>query len=47
MALIDSISPVFAFLRDFWDALPVALQLLVTSAFSGVVFISVLRNIRN
>ena len=47
MGLIGAVSPVFDFLRDFWSLLPVAIRLVITTAFSSVVFIAVLRGIRS
>lgn len=46
MGLIREVSGVFDFLRGVFDALPVAVQLLVSGAFGGIVYIAVLRNFR-
>ena len=45
MELIAGCSAVFSFLRDIYDAFPSAIKLLVCMSFSGVVYISVMRNI--
>lgn len=46
MGLIAETAGVFDFLRGFFDALPVAIRLLVSSAFGGMVYIAILRNFR-
>lgn len=43
--LISEVSGVFAFLRDVWSAIPVAIQILIYAAFGGVVYISIMRSI--
>lgn len=43
--LVNECSTVFLFLRGIWDALPIAVQILVYSSFGGLIFISVLRTI--
>lgn len=43
--LIAEVSGVFAFLRDVWTAIPVAIQILIYAAFGGVVYIAVLRSL--
>lgn len=45
MGLITGTSDVFSFLRDFYGCLPVAVRLLMHTAFGGMVFICILRNI--
>ena len=46
MGLIGETAGVFSFLRGVFDALPVAVQILVTGTFGGMLFIAVLRNFR-
>jgi len=48
MGLIDfvlEVEPVFAFLRDTWSALPVAIQTLIRASFGGLIYLSALRSI--
>lgn len=46
MGLISETTAVFAFLKDFFGCLPVAVQLLVYAAFGGVLYISMLKMVR-
>lgn len=46
MGLIGEVGGVFEFLRGVFDALPVAVQILISGAFGGIVYIAVLRNFR-
>lgn len=46
MGLIGETAAVLDFLRGVFDALPVAIQLLVTGTFGGMIYIAVLRNFR-
>lgn len=46
MGLIGETAGVFMFLHQVFDILPVAVKLLVYGAFSGVVFIALLKGIR-
>ena len=46
MGLIGEVSGVFDFLRGVYDCFPTAVKLLITSAFGGMIYISVLKSIR-
>ena len=46
MGLIGEVAGVFAFLRDFFDVLPVAIQLLISGTFGGMIYIAVLKSFR-
>lgn len=46
MGLIGEVAGVFDFLRGVYDAFPIAVKLLVTSAFGGVVYIAVLKSVK-
>lgn len=46
MGLIGETAGVFSFLREVFSLLPVAVQLLIYSAFGGMIYIAVLRSIR-
>ena len=46
MGLIAETAGVFEFLRGVYDALPIAIQLLITGTFGGLIYIAVLRNFR-
>lgn len=47
MGLIGETSAVFLFLHDFFGCLPVAVQLLVYASFGGVLYISLLKMVKN
>ena len=44
--LLAEVRGVFEFLRSCYDALPVAVQLLIVVTFGGMLYISVLRSFR-
>lgn len=46
MGLIGETAAVFDFLRGVFASLPVAVQLLVTGTFGGMIYIAVLRSFR-
>lgn len=46
MGLIGETAGVFDFLRSFFDALPVAIRLLVSGAFGGMIYIAIMRNFK-
>lgn len=46
MGLIGETVAVYNFIRSVYDALPVAIKLLILGAFGGVVFIAILRSVR-
>lgn len=46
ISLIDECAGFFAFLSSMFDLLPQPLQVLAVSAFGGMVYIAVLRNVR-
>lgn len=45
MGLIGEVAPVFSFLHDVFDILPVAIKLLIYCAFGGLIYIAVIRSI--
>lgn len=45
MGLIGETAGVFSFLRDLYGFLPVAVRLLILTAFGGVVLIAIMRSI--
>ena len=45
-ALIQGLSAVFEFFRDFFAMLPLVIQVLIYFSFSGVLFIALLHMIR-
>ena len=45
MDLLTEVTGVFSFLGQTYSCLPVAIRLLILSAFGGVVYISVLKSI--
>lgn len=45
MGLIGETASVFNFLRDLFDALPVAVKLLTYGSFGGVVFLGVMKGL--
>lgn len=46
MGLIAETAGVFEFLRGVYEALPVAVRLLVTGAFGGMIYIGVMKIFR-
>lgn len=46
MGLIGETAAVFEFLRGVHDALPVAIRLLISGTFGGLIYIAVLKNFR-
>ena len=46
MGLIAETAGVFAFLRGVYDALPVAIQLLILASFGGTIYIAVINHFR-
>lgn len=46
MGLIADVSGVFEFLRSFFDTLPVAIRLLVSATFGGMIYIAVIRDFK-
>ena len=44
MGLIAETAGVFSFLRDVYNAFPVALKFLILGSFGGIVYIAVLRS---
>lgn len=45
MGLIAETAEVFAFLQGVYAALPVAIKILIYSAFGGIIYIAVMRSI--
>lgn len=46
MGLIGETTAVFAFLKDFFGCLPIAVQLLIYAAFGGVLYITLLKMVK-
>lgn len=44
MGLIEDTTAVFEFFGSFFSAFPVAVQLLITGVFGGMILIAVMRN---
>lgn len=44
--LVSQVSGVFEFFRGVYDAFPVAVKLLITSTFGGMVYIAVMRSFK-
>lgn len=45
MDLISETAGVFAFLRDLYELLPVAIKLLILGSFGGIIYLSVMKSI--
>lgn len=45
MGLIGETASVFAFLRDVYSSFPVAVKLLITGAFGGVIYLALLKSL--